>query len=273
MNSCVVIGIGVLSLSLACSAQSSTHPLMTAVPGEVPPSSQHSTAAQPQADGIVAGRLIHKEDPKYPKEARKKKIQGQVVLQVTVDENGKVNRAAGISGDLSLVNAAEEAILKWEFEPFTQNGQAVSVQQNLTFNFDLNRKITELELPLPEPKPLSASVASHLPIRLRESKAPPPGVVTGVFRVGGAVSAPRVSYSPDPEYSDEARRAQYQGTCVLSLIVGPDGLPQDIRVARSLGMGLDEKAIEAVKQWRFQPALKDGKPVAVAINIEVQFRL
>jgi len=97
--------------------------------------------------------------------------------------------------------------------------------------------------------------------------------VTGVFRGGGGVSAPRVSYSPDPEYSDEARRAKYQGTCVLSLIVGPDGLPQDIRVARSLGMGLDEKAIEAVKQWRFQPALKDGKPVAVAINIEVQFRL
>ena len=113
----------------------------------------------------------------------------------------------------------------------------------------------------------------HLPIRLRESNAPPPGVVAGVFRVSGGVSAPRVSYSPEPEYSDEARRAQYQGTCVLSLIVGPDGFPQDIRVARALGMGLDEKAIEAVKQWRFEPALKNGKPVAVAINLEVEFRL
>jgi TonB family protein len=273
MNSRVVIGIGILSLSLACSAQNSTPALMTAVPGEGPPSSQHPSAAQPQEDRIVAGRLIHKEDPKYPEEARKKKIQGQVVLQVTVDERGKVNRAAGISGDLSLVNAAEEAVLKWEFEPFTQNGHAVSIQQNLTFNFDLNRKITELELPLPEPKPLSASVASHLPIRLRVSKGPPPRVATGVFRVGGGVSAPQVSYSPDPEYSDEARRAQYQGTCVLSLIVGPDGLPRDIKVARSLGMGLDEKAIEAVKQWKFQPALKDGKPVAVEISIEVPFRL
>jgi len=271
MNSCAIIGV--LSLSLVCGAQSSTPPPTSVLPGEASPSSQHSSAAQAQANGIVAGRLINKEDPKYPKEARKKKIQGQVILQVTVNENGKVNRAAGISGDLTLVNAAEEAVFKWEFEPFTQDGQAVSVQQNLTFNFDLNRKDTELELPLPEPKPLSASVASHLPIRLRESKAPPPGVVTGVFRGGGGVSAPRVSYSPDPEYSDEARRAKYQGTCVLSLIVGPDGLPQDIRVARSLGMGLDEKAIEAVQQWRFQPALKDGKPVAVAINVEVQFRL
>src|SRR5579862_3557585 len=154
MNSCVVIGIGVLSLSLACIAQSSTPPVITAVPGETLPSSEQSTAAQPQVDGIVPGRLIHREDPKYPKEARKKKIQGQVVLQVTVAQNGKINRAAGISGDPTLLNAAEEAVFKWEFEAFTQNGQAVSVQQNLTFNFDLNRKITELELPLPEPKPL-----------------------------------------------------------------------------------------------------------------------
>src|SRR5579884_2270116 len=268
MNSCVVIGISVLSLSLVCCAQSSTSPPNSAVPGDTSPSS-HTSTAQAQAQGLVAGRLIHKEDPKYPKEARKKKIQGHVVLQATVNENGKVNRVDGISGDVSLVNAAEKAVLKWEFEPFTQNGQAVSVQQNLTFNFDLNRKLAELELPLPEPNPLSVSVESHSPIRLGISKAPPPGVVTGVFRVGGGVSAPRASYSPDPEYSDEARRAQYQGICVLSLIVGPDGLPRDIRVARSLGMGLDEKAIEAVSQWRFQPALKDGKPVAVAINIEV----
>jgi len=271
MNSCVVIGV--LSLSLVCGAQISTPPPTSVLPGEALPSSQNSSAAQAQAQGFVAGRLIHKEDPKYPKEARKKKIQGHVVLQATVDENGKVDRAAGIRGDLSLINAAEEAVLKWEFEPFTQDGKAVSVQQNLTFNFDLNRKNAELELPLPEPAPLSTSVASHLPIRMGLSKAPPPGVVSGVFRVGGGVSAPRVSYSPDPEYSDEARRAKYQGTCVLSLTVGPDGLPRDIRIARSLGMGLDEKAIEAVQQWRFQPALKDGKPVAVAINVEVQFRL
>lgn len=270
MNSRVFIGSGFLSLSLFCGAQSPTPPAPSAVPGEASPSSQHSSAPQAQ---IVAGRLVHKEDPKYPKEARKRKIQGQVVLQVTVDENGKVNRAAGISGDLSLVNAAEEAVLKWVFEPFMQNGQAVSVQQNVTFNFDLNRKIGEIELPLPDPKPLSASVVSYLPVRLRFSKAPPPGVASGVFRVGGGVSAPRILFTHDPEYSDEARRAKYQGVCVLSLIVGPDGLPRDIRVARSLGMGLDEKAIEAVRQWRFQPALKDGTPVAVAINVEVEFRL
>jgi periplasmic protein TonB len=99
------------------------------------------------------------------------------------------------------------------------------------------------------------------------------GIGGGVFRVGGGVSAPKALYAPDPEYSEEARKAKYQGTCVLWLIVGPDGHPREIRIARSLGLGLDEKAIEAVKQWKFEPAMKDGKPVAVQINVEVDFRL
>ncbi len=99
------------------------------------------------------------------------------------------------------------------------------------------------------------------------------GIGGGVFRVGGGVSAPKAVYAPDPEYSEEARKAKYQGTCVLWLIVGPDGHPRDIKVARTLGLGLDEKAIEAVKTWKFEPAMKDGKPVAVQINVEVSFRL
>jgi protein TonB len=99
------------------------------------------------------------------------------------------------------------------------------------------------------------------------------GVGGGVFRVGGGVSAPKATFAPDPEYSEEARKAKYQGTCVLWLIVGPDGHPRDIRVSRTLGLGLDEKAIEAVKNWKFEPAMKDGKPVAVQINVEVDFRL
>jgi periplasmic protein TonB len=99
------------------------------------------------------------------------------------------------------------------------------------------------------------------------------GMGGGAFRVGGGASPPKTLYAPDPEYSEEARKAKFQGTCVLWLIVGPDGRPRDIHIARSLGLGLDEKAIEAVKQWKFEPAMKDGKPVAVQINVEVDFRL
>jgi protein TonB len=99
------------------------------------------------------------------------------------------------------------------------------------------------------------------------------GIGGGVFRIGGGVSAPRPLFTPDPEYSEEARKAKYQGTCVLWLVIGADGRPREMRVARALGMGLDEKAMQAVKQWKFEPAMKDGHPVAVQMNVEVSFRL
>jgi protein TonB len=94
-----------------------------------------------------------------------------------------------------------------------------------------------------------------------------------IYRVGGSVGAPRAIYDPEPEYSDEARKAKHQGAAVLSVIVDSDGRTRDIRVVRSLGMGLDEKAVEAVRNWRFAPATKDGRPVAVLVHIEVDFRL
>ena len=99
------------------------------------------------------------------------------------------------------------------------------------------------------------------------------GMGGGIFRVGGGVSAPRPIYDPDPEFSEEARAAKYQGKVLLWVVVGADGRPRDVRVQRSLGMGLDEKAIAKVKTWRFEPAMKDGHPVAVQVNIEVNFRL
>ncbi len=95
----------------------------------------------------------------------------------------------------------------------------------------------------------------------------------GPLQVGNGVSAPRPIETPDPEYSEEARKAKYQGVVVLALVVGPDGRPRGMRVQRSLGMGLDQKAIEAVQRWLFEPAKKDGRPVAVAISVEVNFHL
>jgi protein TonB len=99
------------------------------------------------------------------------------------------------------------------------------------------------------------------------------GMGGGVFRMGQGATQPRAIYSPDPEFSEEARKAKYQGTCVLGLIVDASGHPTNIRVITSLGMGLDEKAIEAVKTWRFEPAMKDGHPVPYLISLEVDFHL
>jgi TonB family protein len=96
----------------------------------------------------------------------------------------------------------------------------------------------------------------------------------GLYRIGGGVSAPVLVHSVDPDFSDEARRAKYQGVCLISIIVDAQGNPQNPRVVRALGMGLDEKALEAIRQYKFKPAMKDGKtPVPVMMTVEVNFRL
>lgn len=95
----------------------------------------------------------------------------------------------------------------------------------------------------------------------------------GIYRVGGGVKPPHATHSPDPEYSEIAREARYHGTCVLQLVAGRDGSPHDVRIVYPTGLGLDEKAVEAVRSWRFDPGTKDGEPVAVQIDVEVTFRL
>ncbi len=99
------------------------------------------------------------------------------------------------------------------------------------------------------------------------------GVGGGVYKIGGGVSAPQLVFKVEPEYSEEARKAKFQGTVVLYVVVDEKGNPKDLKVVRALGLGLDQKAIEAVQKWHFKPGLKDGKPVPVAAQIEVNFRL
>jgi protein TonB len=99
------------------------------------------------------------------------------------------------------------------------------------------------------------------------------GTGGGAYRPGKGVTPPRVIYQTDPEFSEEARKAKYQGTCVLGLVVDANGHPTQIRVLSALGMGLDEKAIESVKNWKFEPGKKDGHDVAVEIAVEVDFHL
>lgn len=95
----------------------------------------------------------------------------------------------------------------------------------------------------------------------------------GVMSVGGGVSAPQLIHSVDPEFTDAARRANLQGIVSIQLIVDAEGNPQDIHVVKHLGMGLDQKAIEAVHQYRFRPAMFQGHPVAVQMIINVNFHL
>jgi TonB family protein len=101
-----------------------------------------------------------------------------------------------------------------------------------------------------------------------------PGTDPGmVYSPGRGVVAPALIFAPEAEFSDEARRSRYQGICLVSLIVDAHGNPQNPRVVQRLGMGLDEKALEAIQKYKFKPGTKDGKPVPVRVTIEVDFRM
>jgi TonB family protein len=137
-------------------------------------------------------------------------------------------------------------------------------------------------------KPVSTQTAAPMPTAQpaqgRELPAPPPprptlrhdensGTDDRIYRVGPGVSQPVVISKIDPAYTSEALSAKISGAVVVALVVGIDGKPHDIRVLQGLGMGLDEKAIESVERWRFQPGTKDGQPVNVRAQIQVNFRM
>jgi TonB family protein len=114
---------------------------------------------------------------------------------------------------------------------------------------------------------MNAAPASPFVDPLSPLPGPPPE------RIGGDVSAPSVLSKREPEYTEAARLSHYSGTGLFSVIIDAQGVPTNIRLVRGLGYGLDEKGAQAISVWRFRPAMKNGTPVAVRANIEVNFRL
>jgi protein TonB len=96
---------------------------------------------------------------------------------------------------------------------------------------------------------------------------------SGVMQIGGGVSSPVPLVTVEPEFSEEARRTKTQGIVLVNLIVDANGRPQNVHVLRGIGMGLDEKAVEAIRRYTFKPAMRDGEPVPVQLNYEVTFQL
>jgi len=95
----------------------------------------------------------------------------------------------------------------------------------------------------------------------------------GIYRVGGGVSAPKLIHSVVPKYSKEAKRAKFEGVCSVDLVVDPQGMPRNIRISHPVGKGLDDNAIKAIQQYRFEPAKLAGRPVPVEIRVNVDFRI
>lgn len=93
--------------------------------------------------------------------------------------------------------------------------------------------------------------------------------------VGPGITPPRSVFSPVPDYPEWLRKGKHKsgGTCVLALTVDKEGSVRDVHVTRSSDKRLDQSAIDTVKQWKFKPAMRDGKPIAVLTSVEVDFRL
>jgi TonB family protein len=133
-----------------------------------------------------------------------------------------------------------------------------------------------------EGPPPALSLVSPDPLR-RLRDAPPAqalapitagaGVTGGVYRVGGGVSAPSLILKINPEFTEEARAAKLNGSVLLSIVVDTDGGATNIHVLKGLGMGLDEKAVEAVAKWKFRPGMKGGVPVNVYAQVQVNFQI
>ena len=170
---------------------------------------------------------------------------GTVMLYFAVGADGSPRLVrASDSYEGPLAAAAVKAVEGWLFEPAALDGKTAEARAAVEFECQPGGMILQSERP---PLP--------------------------VYRVGGGVGAPVLLAKVEPEYSEEARKAKLQGANLFYVQISPEGKATSIMVVRSLGLGLDEKAMEAVKRWRFKPGMKDGKPVTVEATIEVNFKL
>ncbi len=216
----------------------------------------------------------------------KKKMDGKVMFSVLVDETGRPRNIMFLHPmGTGLDKLALQIAAVDRFKPGTHDGAPVVVAQPVEvdlqacvdeINNEAGTKTRKLRLrsqPVQNlsvlPQPPEEVVLTPLGLSLEDSyKAAFP-----FYRIGGKVSAPVVLYSPDAEFTDEARRAQYSGVCIISMIVDALGMPQNVQVVKPLGYGLSEKAIEAVIRYRFKPAMRNGEPVPVMVAVKINFHL
>lgn len=216
----------------------------------------------------------------------KKKEDGAVILSELVDTTGRPRNLIFLHATgTDLDRFALQIVAADRFKPGIHDQAPVVVAQSIVVEFhacviekkdDAGKKIYLLHLqtpPLQKLGPLSQPPAEAAFASETGSSQESGDGAVNFSRVGGRVTAPVPVLDPAPEYSDKARRAKYQGVCLIGLIVDAQGMPQNIHAVRQLDYGLTEKAIEAVNKYRFKPAMKDGQPVPVYVTIEVNFHL
>jgi TonB family protein len=239
--------------------------LHTAIAQQTPtisPSANETRAAQNNAelnDAILLGHPLRVVDPIIPAQLRDKVI--AVTISATVTTKGTFEDLTFAGGADELSGSATEAIKQWLYSPATKSGSPIDLKVYIVINSDKGN--------------ISTSVEPDLPFPVEPQKSIPEQVSQGslYYIQAGVVEAPHAIYAPDPEYSQAARAAKYQGIVVVGVIIGADGTISDIWVTKKAGLGLDQETVRAVRKWKFQPAVKAGKPVAVLASIESQFHL
>jgi len=210
-----------------------------------------------QGPGIVAPVLVHPAAVTNSSELIGKCAPRTVTISAVINSDGGIGvRNTQQASDPACELAVARAVMRSTFQPGTWNNKPVPVLVCLAVSFpaDANGALPSIQ---PCPESLSTATFAGQPL----------------YRPGGAVQGPVVTVHQNAQFSDEALRAKYQGICLIALIVDALGNPQNVRVSRALGMGLDEKALEAVRGYRFKPATFNGRPVPVTITIEIDFRL
>src|ERR1035441_9216758 len=213
-----------------------------------------------------------------------------VSVTISMDVNER-----GVPENLHLVKLTEAkwendviaAMREWRFQPSVDGGDGKPVVAPCTLSFALGKMPVSASAYRIGGGVLPPSVVTKVPPDYSDGGDGKPVVApctlsfalgkmpvsASAYRIGGGVSPPSVVTKVPPDYSDEARRARFEGTAILFVVVDENGAPRNLKVLRPLGLGLDEKAIEAVSQWKFRPGMKDGEAVPVQATIEVNFRL
>lgn len=208
------------------------------------------------------GVLIRAVNPKFPSKARKISERGEwVSLQATITTNGHVKDLTVTNGDPMMVGPAIEAARQWQFVPLIENGIAVESQMPVRVGDDSKGTSRHDERPSSTvPREPQEDVIEE--IKRRE-----------LFQLRDGVTFPKTLYSPAPQYSEAARKNKLLGDVLLGVVVDINGKARSVWAVRPLGEGLDENAIDTVKQMNFMPATKDGKAVPVLLNMAMGFRL
>ena len=215
------------------------------------PQESRPVANTPPA-GFSMPILLYKKEPEYSVLARAAGIQGTVILSYTVDVKGHAtNIQVTQSLDRLLDLNAVAAVSQWKFQPARQNGVPVESASS-----------SEVTFRLLDPIPPAQAVASQ----------PFHSMVLGSVPSTGNMLPVLIS-RVEPEYSEQARRAKLEGGVTLAVLVGADGQIHEVQVSHSLGMGLDERATESVKKWRFRPAYQNGQPIDYWTSVVVSFHL